>query len=66
MQKDPRILPPHSIRAAAKKVANREIMVQREEFQELGIMADWSEAGTYRTLGKALFRCASYNNPYIL
>lgn len=50
-QKDPRLLPPHAIRNAAKAVANREIRVQREEFQELGIMADWSEEGTYRTLG---------------
>lgn len=53
-QKDPRMLPPHAIRNAAKAVANREIRTQREEFQELGIMADWSEEGTYRTLGAIL------------
>lgn len=53
-QKDPRMLPPHAIRNSAKAVANREIRTQREEFQELGIMADWSEEGTYRTLGVIL------------
>lgn len=48
------MLPAHAIRNAAKAVANREIRTQREEFQELGIMADWSEEGTYRTLGAIL------------
>ena len=52
MQKDARSLPPHVIRECAKNVAEREIKIQRKEFMELGILADWSENGTYRTLGK--------------
>ncbi|KZS97143.1 isoleucyl-tRNA synthetase [Sistotremastrum niveocremeum HHB9708] len=41
---------PVEIRSAARKVANREIERQRNEFRQLGIMADWSDEGTYRTL----------------
>jgi isoleucyl-tRNA synthetase len=39
--------------------ASKEIQVQKEEFSQLGIMADWdSHQSTYRTLGKE----ASYSN----
>ena len=51
MQKSAQALPPQEIRTAAKAVAEREIVTQRDEFQQLGIMADWSKEGTYRTLG---------------
>ncbi|KAA1476621.1 isoleucyl-tRNA synthetase [Dentipellis sp. KUC8613] len=39
-----------TIRSAAEATAKREIETQKSEFQELGIMADWSDKGTYRTL----------------
>ncbi|KAG8927819.1 isoleucine-tRNA ligase [Tulasnella sp. 418] len=38
------------IRQAARQVAVRDMDLQRGEFQQFGIMADWSEGGTYRTL----------------
>ncbi|KAF9493086.1 isoleucyl-tRNA synthetase [Pleurotus eryngii] len=38
------------IRSAASSTAQREVQSQKQQFQELGIMADWSEASTYRTL----------------
>jgi hypothetical protein len=44
-------LPPRDIRLAAHKTALREINAQREQFQRLGIMADWSNESTYRTIG---------------
>jgi isoleucyl-tRNA synthetase len=44
-------VPATTIRAAARELAYREIQRQREEFQEFGIMADWSPDGCYRTLG---------------
>ncbi|KAF8189885.1 isoleucyl-tRNA synthetase [Mycena galopus ATCC 62051] len=43
-------LPPVAIRRAAHKTALREIDTQREQFQRLGIMADWSNESTYRTI----------------
>ncbi|KAJ7637112.1 isoleucyl-tRNA synthetase [Roridomyces roridus] len=43
-------LPPLAIRDAAHKTALREVNTQREQFQRLGIMADWSEESTYRTI----------------
>ncbi|KAJ7695476.1 tRNA synthetases class I-domain-containing protein [Mycena rosella] len=43
-------LPPLAIRHAAHKTALREIDTQREQFQRLGIMADWSNETTYRTI----------------
>lgn len=52
-QKDPWTLPPSTIRAEAKKYAQKEVVKQREEFRKLGIMADWeNEAATYRTIGE--------------
>ena len=38
------------IRNAARRVALREIDQQRVEFQQFGIMTDWSDENTYRTL----------------
>lgn len=46
-------LSPAEIRSAAKKVAEAAVVVQREEFELLGVMADWSKEGTYRTLGES-------------
>ncbi|TDL24631.1 isoleucyl-tRNA synthetase [Rickenella mellea] len=43
-------LQPNYIREAAKSVAENEMEKQRQEFQELGIMANWERSGTYRTL----------------
>ncbi|KII91192.1 hypothetical protein PLICRDRAFT_37894 [Plicaturopsis crispa FD-325 SS-3] len=51
--KNSRLLPPSTIRAAAKATAEREIAIQRDEFRRLGIMADWSQGSTYRTLDRA-------------
>ncbi|EJD05388.1 isoleucyl-tRNA synthetase [Fomitiporia mediterranea MF3/22] len=53
LKKEAHDLPAHIIRSAAKTVAEREIEVQKEEFQELGIMANWSKEGTYRTLDRS-------------
>lgn len=50
-QEDSRSLPASTIRHAARKNAEREMNVQREEFQRFGIMADWNRESTYRTLG---------------
>ena len=46
-------LSPAEIRSAAEKVAEAALVVQREEFEMLGVMADWSKEGTYRTLGES-------------
>ncbi|KAJ7484740.1 hypothetical protein FB451DRAFT_1393262 [Mycena latifolia] len=43
-------LPPLAIRNAAHKTALREVDSQKEQFQRLGIMADWSNEATYRTI----------------
>ncbi|KAJ7173766.1 tRNA synthetases class I-domain-containing protein [Mycena filopes] len=43
-------LPPLAIRRAAHETALREINTQKEQFQRLGIMADWSDETTYRTI----------------
>ncbi|KAG9013802.1 isoleucine-tRNA ligase [Tulasnella sp. JGI-2019a] len=42
-------VPPAKIRETARGVASRAIDIQREEFKQFGVMADWSEQGTYRT-----------------
>lgn len=47
-------LSPDTIRSNARLVAEREISTQKQEFQQLGIMADWSTQGTYRTLGELI------------
>ncbi|KAK0445212.1 tRNA synthetases class I-domain-containing protein [Armillaria borealis] len=47
---DSRSLTPSDIRSAARKTALHEIETQKEEFQQFGIMADWSKETTYRTL----------------
>ena len=53
-KREPHSLLPMVIRSAAKSVAEREIRTQCREFQEFGIMANWSDDGTYRTLGICL------------
>ncbi|KAF8553369.1 isoleucyl-tRNA synthetase [Imleria badia] len=50
LKEDPHSLPASTIRTAARKTAEREMKIQREEFEKFGIMADWSEVSTYRTL----------------
>ncbi|TFY83159.1 hypothetical protein EWM64_g848 [Hericium alpestre] len=50
LRKEAHTLPPNTIRKAAEATARREIETQKAEFQELGIMADWREPTTYRTL----------------
>ncbi|KAG8732720.1 isoleucine-tRNA ligase [Ceratobasidium sp. 423] len=50
LQGDARTIPATKIRSAAREVAYREMKRQREEFQEFGIMADWSSDGCYRTI----------------
>ncbi|KAG8758951.1 isoleucine-tRNA ligase [Ceratobasidium sp. 428] len=47
---DARSIPPTTIRSTARSVALREVERQRGEFQQFGIMADWSHDGCYRTL----------------
>ncbi|KAH7926232.1 isoleucyl-tRNA synthetase [Leucogyrophana mollusca] len=48
--KDVLSLPANTIRSAAKATAEREMQTQKEEFEQFGIMADWSPETTYRTL----------------
>ncbi|KAG6909906.1 hypothetical protein DXG01_014426 [Tephrocybe rancida] len=43
-------LPASTIREAAHATARREIASQKEQFRHFGIMADWSDETTYRTL----------------
>lgn len=43
-------LVPEETRAAARRVAQREMSAQRREFQSFSIMADWDEEHTYRTM----------------
>ncbi|KAG6885563.1 hypothetical protein C0993_012806 [Termitomyces sp. T159_Od127] len=45
--------PAWTIREAAHATATREIASQKEQFQHFGIMADWSDSSTYRTLDPA-------------
>jgi hypothetical protein len=41
------------VRQEARKFALQAIDVQKEEFKQLGIMADWDvEGGVYRSLGE--------------
>ncbi|KIJ61453.1 hypothetical protein HYDPIDRAFT_115926, partial [Hydnomerulius pinastri MD-312] len=50
LKKDAHTLPASTIRHAAKVTAEREMKTQKEEFEQFGIMADWSKVSTYRTL----------------
>ncbi|KAJ1302095.1 hypothetical protein OPQ81_000926 [Rhizoctonia solani] len=50
LQGDARTVPATEIRSVAREVAHREMERQRGEFQEFGIMANWSPDGCYRTL----------------
>ncbi|KAK7462821.1 isoleucine-tRNA ligase [Stygiomarasmius scandens] len=43
-------VPPSAIRSAAHNTAVREVASQKEQFHQFGIMADWSNESTYRTL----------------
>lgn len=43
-------LSPQDIRRKARKEAVKAIETQKKEFSQFGIMADWSNAATYRTL----------------
>ncbi|KAK0192240.1 hypothetical protein F5146DRAFT_1038989 [Armillaria mellea] len=54
LKTDSRSLTPSDIRSAARKTALREIETQKEEFQQFGIMADWSKETMYRTLGSCI------------
>ncbi|KAG6887858.1 hypothetical protein C0992_010462 [Termitomyces sp. T32_za158] len=45
--------PAWTIREAAHATATREIASQKEQFQHFGIMANWSDDSTYRTLDPA-------------
>lgn len=46
-------LSPLEVRSVARKTASEAIKEQREQFRQLGIMADWdSETETYRTMGE--------------
>jgi len=52
LQQSSLTLPPSQIRTAARQTALQQIEVQKAEFKQLGIMADWDgSAGVYRTLG---------------
>ncbi|OBZ77732.1 Isoleucine--tRNA ligase [Grifola frondosa] len=48
--KDVHDLSPNVIRAEAEAFAKSEVQSQLEQFREYGIMADWSQESTYRTL----------------
>lgn len=50
--KNPNKIPARELRIVARKEAARSIEVQKAEFKQFGIMADWSEGSTYRTYGK--------------
>ncbi|KAF9239290.1 tRNA synthetases class I-domain-containing protein [Melanogaster broomeanus] len=50
LKKDSHTLPASIIRDAAKETAEREMKTQKEEFEQFGIMADWTKEFTYRTL----------------
>lgn len=58
LQESSHTLSPTEIRIAARRTALQQIDIQREEFRQLGVMADWdgdssldSGRGIYRTLG---------------
>ena len=45
---------PDVIRTIARRTALKQVDIQRAEFMQLGIMADWhGDRGTYRTLGSS-------------
>jgi isoleucyl-tRNA synthetase len=48
--KSPAAISPIEMRPAARQYALKQASSQREEFKLLGIMADWSQETTYRTL----------------
>jgi len=48
---DHRAISPEEIRSLANATAVQAVESQKNEFRELGIMADWDDT-TYRTLGE--------------
>ncbi|KDQ10334.1 hypothetical protein BOTBODRAFT_494107 [Botryobasidium botryosum FD-172 SS1] len=50
LKADLQTLAPGKIQAAAKRTAEREMEIQKSEFLQFGIMADWTKEGTYRTM----------------
>jgi isoleucyl-tRNA synthetase len=57
---DHRTIPPEEIRSLANDTAVQAVESQKNEFRELGIMADWDATdSTYRTLGECSLRCTS-------
>jgi isoleucyl-tRNA synthetase len=57
LQKDSRALPATNVREAARKTAEGAVVDQKDQFIKFGIMADWSEGSTYRTLGTSIISC---------
>ncbi|PBK83230.1 hypothetical protein ARMGADRAFT_1137439 [Armillaria gallica] len=55
-------LTPSDIRSAAWQTTLCEIEIQKEEFQQFGILADWSKETTYRTLVLAEAELVYKNN----
>ena len=52
------------IRDLARKTALEAIGIQKDEFREMGIMADWEGSkGTYRTLGMVKLDLSSCAEP---
>jgi isoleucyl-tRNA synthetase len=55
---DHRSIAPEEIRSLANATAVQAVKSQKDEFRELGIMADWDGmSSTYRTLGKCSLGC---------
>lgn len=55
---DHRSIAPEQIRSLANATAVQAVKSQKDEFRELGIMADWDGMdSTYRTLGKCSLGC---------
>lgn len=50
IQKSMEELKPEAIREAARDTAEKSVGIQKEEFQSLGVMADW-EGAVYKTMG---------------
>ena len=50
-KKDSLTLPANVIRSTAHSTATKSVASQKEQFRQLGIMADWNDNSTYRTLG---------------
>lgn len=53
LKAEPNTLPPTVVRSAAKETAEAALAVQRDEMMQFGLVGDWSETGTYRTMDPA-------------